>query len=138
MGEEQEYDSLPGKFNEATSSVNVTNQQYCMDYMMDAEEGAFGYEIIKDKVTAKIDEYFALTQDGLPTAEELEAYINSYYALGLELMEDYKDGNIHMSEREFSGLLYSLHFIGEYMANVYTVSYTHLKCYGFDDRYICQ
>ena len=128
MGEEQEYNSLPGKFfddslsNSAHSSSGKKNMQQCLDYMMNTEEDAFGYDIIKEKVASKIDEYFALTKEGLPSAEELEAYINSYYDMGIELMEDYKAGRIHMSAREFSGLMYSLHFIGEYMANVYMMS----------------
>ncbi len=120
LGDEPEYDSRKSRFESMDSENNVKFNEEVYNELMDKkEDGAFGYRPIKEKLWAKLAEFEEISKDGMPDADSLKAYIDSYYALGDEFMEMYKNNEIHMSMREFSGFMFSLHWIGEYFANLY-------------------
>jgi len=121
MGKERKYDSFD-KFDK-THVDNYRNLPKEFDDYIDVyEEDAFGFEIIEKDFTDITERFYAIADKGMPTQDEMEKFVNEYYALGLKFIKDYKDGKIYMSTREFSGFLYLFHQIGEKIANVYMMT----------------
>lgn len=123
LGSEPEFDSRIKRF-EAINSDGVVrlNEDLYNELIGVTEEDAYGYPIIREKVMTQLEAFNQLTQNGLPESGAMESFIRDYYQMGTELMTLYKNGDIHMSLREFSGLTFSLHWIGEYFANLYMIT----------------
>ena len=120
LGDEPEFNSREERFESIDADGGSRfNEELYNELINVVEEGACGYPLIREKVMAKIDEFNALTADGMPTEAELKEFISSYYDMGTELMQLYKDEEIKMSMREFSGFMFSLHWIGQYFADLY-------------------
>lgn len=88
-------------------------------YLANAEDGADGYELIKTGLEAELDGINRLVSGGMLGESETKAALESFYALGNQYIDAYKNGGIKMSQRSFFGLLFSLNWMGETLANLY-------------------
>lgn len=89
-------------------------------YFSKAEEGAYGYDVIKSKLDPELEKIEALVADNrMPDAQEVKTVLDSFYDLGNEFIKDYSNGTIKMSERSFFGFLFSLNWMGESLVNLY-------------------
>ena len=122
MGKERKYNSFDTFTISPTVTKYANEPQEFEDCINVHEEDAYGFEIIGEELENEFGKFYAMTQNGIPEENEIKNYLNEYYDLGNKFIRDYKDGRIHMSTREFSGFLYSMHKIGEKIANVYMMT----------------
>lgn len=116
------YAILMGKEPEYGTNSRFADTEAFEQYLNKAEEGAEGYELVKEKFVPELEKIEKLVLGGMPKEEDAKAALNEFYDLGNEFIKDYTDGRIKMSQRSFSGFLFSLNWMGESLANLYMAS----------------